>query len=77
MIPLLARQHRVVAIDLLGHGGSEKPTSGYSIANQADLVAQALAKLGVQRRRGRRPLARRRRRRRARRAIAGRWSTGW
>ncbi len=47
MIPRLARSHRVVAVDLLGHGGSEKPGSGYSIANQADLVAQALAKLGV------------------------------
>ncbi len=47
MIPALARRHRVVAIDLLGHGGSEKPRSGYSVSNQADLVAQALAKLGV------------------------------
>lgn len=47
MMPLLARNHRVIAMDLLGHGGSEKPTSGYSIPNQADLVAQALGKLGV------------------------------
>jgi len=47
MIPRLAREHRVVAIDLLGHGGSEKPTSGYSIPDQADLVAQALSQLGV------------------------------
>jgi pimeloyl-ACP methyl ester carboxylesterase len=37
----------VIAVDLLGHGGSEKPTSGYSISNQADLVAQALGRLGV------------------------------
>jgi pimeloyl-ACP methyl ester carboxylesterase len=47
MAPLLARDHRVVAVDLLGHGGSEKPTSDYSIENQADLVAQALGRLGV------------------------------
>jgi pimeloyl-ACP methyl ester carboxylesterase len=47
MIPLLAREHRVVAMDLLGHGGSEKPTSGYSIPEQADLVAAALGRLGV------------------------------
>ncbi|HEY2335434.1 MAG TPA: alpha/beta fold hydrolase [Solirubrobacterales bacterium] len=47
MIPLLAREHRVLAVDLLGHGGSEKPTSGYSVSNQADLVAEALDKLGV------------------------------
>ena len=25
MMPLLARTHRVIAVDLLGHGGSEKP----------------------------------------------------
>jgi pimeloyl-ACP methyl ester carboxylesterase len=47
MIPLLARNHRVIAMDLLGHGGSEKPTSGYSIPEQADLVAAALGRLGV------------------------------
>jgi len=47
MIPILARDHRVVAVDLLGHGGSEKPKSGYSIPNQADLVAGVLGRLGV------------------------------
>lgn len=47
MIPLLARKHRVIAMDLLGHGGSEKPTSGYSIPEQADLIAAALGRLGV------------------------------
>ncbi len=47
MMPRLQREHRVVAVDLLGHDGAEKPTSGYTIPNQADMVAQALAKLGV------------------------------
>jgi pimeloyl-ACP methyl ester carboxylesterase len=47
MLPLIERDHRVIAVDLLGHGGSEKPGSGYSIPNQADLVAQALSRLGV------------------------------
>lgn len=47
MMPSLERDHRVVAVDLLGHGGSEKPTSGYTIQNQADLVAEAMNRLGV------------------------------
>ena len=47
MIPRLASTHRVIAVDLLGHGGSEKPRSGYSIENQADLVAGVLGRLGV------------------------------
>jgi pimeloyl-ACP methyl ester carboxylesterase len=47
MIPRLARTHRVIAIDLLGHGGSEKPSSGYSVPDQANVIAEALAKLGV------------------------------
>jgi pimeloyl-ACP methyl ester carboxylesterase len=47
MIPLLERDHRVVAIDLLGHGGSEKPGSGYTPENQAKVVAEALERLGV------------------------------
>lgn len=47
MMPYLNRDHRVIAVDLLGHGGSEKPTSGYTIPHQADLVAQAMARLRV------------------------------
>lgn len=45
--PALSRRHRVVAIDLLGHGGSEKPGSGYTPPNQAKMVAEALEELGV------------------------------
>lgn len=47
MMPLLARDHRVVAMDLRGHGGSEKPVDGYSMPEQAALVAEALGRLGV------------------------------
>ena len=45
--PALARENRVIRIDLLGHGGSEKPRDGYSMEEQADLVAQALDRLRV------------------------------
>ena len=37
----------MIAVDLLGHGGSEKPSSGYSMPEQADLIAEALGRLGV------------------------------
>jgi pimeloyl-ACP methyl ester carboxylesterase len=40
--PLLVRDHRVIAVDLLGHGGSEKPDDGYSMEHQADTIAEAL-----------------------------------
>lgn len=45
--PRLERDHRVVAVDLLGHGGSEKPGDGYTPENQARLVAEALERLRV------------------------------
>jgi pimeloyl-ACP methyl ester carboxylesterase len=46
--PALARENRVIRIDLLGHGGSQKPSGGYEIEQQAGLVAGALDQLGVQ-----------------------------
>ncbi|MEJ7875012.1 MAG: alpha/beta hydrolase, partial [Solirubrobacterales bacterium] len=45
--PLLAGEHRVIRIDLLGFGGSEKPESGYSIPEQASTLAEALSELDV------------------------------
>jgi pimeloyl-ACP methyl ester carboxylesterase len=47
MLPMLERRHRVVTVDLLGHGGSEKPGSGYTPQNQALVVSQALERLHV------------------------------
>jgi pimeloyl-ACP methyl ester carboxylesterase len=47
LAPLLSENHRVIRVDLLGHGGSEKPASGYSIPDQAALVAGALNRLDV------------------------------
>lgn len=46
-VPALAERHRVIRLDLLGHGGSEKPRDGYSIEGQARQVALALGEFGV------------------------------
>ncbi len=45
--PLLEKHHRVISIDLIGHGGSEKPAAGYSMTDQASTVASVLSGLGV------------------------------
>lgn len=47
MLPMLERKHRVIAVDLLGHGGSEKPGSGYTPQHQAQVVSEALERLHV------------------------------
>jgi pimeloyl-ACP methyl ester carboxylesterase len=44
---LLAEDHRVIRVDLLGHGGSDKPKAGYSIEDQANAISEALAELDV------------------------------
>jgi pimeloyl-ACP methyl ester carboxylesterase len=49
LTPLLTKAgHQVTRIDLLGFGGSEKPSGGYSMEDQAGLVASALNKLGIE-----------------------------
>lgn len=47
--PLLARDQRVIAIDLVGHGGSEAPKESepYPAGGQAAAVHNALGALGV------------------------------
>ncbi len=47
MRPALERSHRVVAVDLRGHGGSESPAPATPSPEQANLVAEALGELDV------------------------------
>jgi pimeloyl-ACP methyl ester carboxylesterase len=47
LAPMLESGHRVIRVDLLGHGGSDKPGAGYEIDKQANGVAEALNELGV------------------------------
>jgi pimeloyl-ACP methyl ester carboxylesterase len=48
LVPMLARSHRVIRIDLLGHGQSAKPAGrGYEIPEQGRRVGAALDGLGV------------------------------
>ena len=49
VIPLLAREHLVIAPDLLGHGASDKPRADYSVAAYANGMRDLLAVLGVDR----------------------------
>ena len=45
--PSLAVHHRVIRVDLIGHGGTAAPMAGYSIPRQAQLAAALLDELGV------------------------------
>ena len=44
----LARDHTVVAPDLLGHGGSDKPRADYSVAAYANGMRDLLDVLGIE-----------------------------
>ncbi|MEU5424931.1 alpha/beta fold hydrolase [Streptomyces olivoreticuli] len=46
VMPMLG-VHRVVRIDLLGHGSSAKPASGYSVPDQARRIGAVLDRLGI------------------------------
>lgn len=47
VIPALARNHRVIAPDLLGHGSSTKPRSDYSLGALSVLLRDILDELGI------------------------------
>jgi pimeloyl-ACP methyl ester carboxylesterase len=47
LAPMLETGHRVIRVDLLGHGGSDKPGAGYEIEKQANAIAEALNELGI------------------------------
>jgi pimeloyl-ACP methyl ester carboxylesterase len=49
VIPELARNHTVIAPDLLGHGASDKPRADYSIGAYANAMRDLLSVLGVER----------------------------
>ena len=48
LIPDLARNHTVIAPDLLGHGASDKPRADYSVAAYANGVRDLLTTLGIE-----------------------------
>ncbi|MGW0195642.1 alpha/beta fold hydrolase [Nonomuraea sp. NPDC003201] len=49
LVPLLTRSHRVIRIDLLGHGRSGQPADGsYAVPDQARRAGAALDRLGVE-----------------------------
>ncbi|MGB3481674.1 MAG: alpha/beta fold hydrolase [Mycobacterium sp.] len=47
VMPRLARTHRVIAPDLLGHGGSDKPRGDYSLGAFAVWLRDFLDELGI------------------------------
>jgi pimeloyl-ACP methyl ester carboxylesterase len=47
LIDLLAREYRVVALDLLGYGESEKPDTTYSIGHHTEIVAGVVDALDI------------------------------
>ncbi|HEY2723244.1 MAG TPA: alpha/beta fold hydrolase, partial [Pseudonocardiaceae bacterium] len=49
VLPALARRHTVIAPDLLGHGGSDKPRADYSVAGYANGMRDLLSVLDVER----------------------------
>jgi pimeloyl-ACP methyl ester carboxylesterase len=49
VIPILARDHTVLAPDLLGHGRSDKPRADYSVGGYANAMRDLMSVLGIER----------------------------
>jgi pimeloyl-ACP methyl ester carboxylesterase len=49
MGPQLAAQHRVLALDLMGHGASAKPRGDYSLGAHASTIRDLMLALGIER----------------------------
>ena len=49
IVPSLARDHTVIAPDLLGHGRSDKPRADYSVAAYANAMRDLISVLGIER----------------------------
>ena len=49
LVPVLARDHTVIAPDLLGHGRSDKPRADYSVAAYANAMRDLVGVLGIER----------------------------
>lgn len=47
VLPRLAEHRRVILLDLLGYGLSDKPDVAYTVGQQADLVAAVTDELGL------------------------------
>jgi pimeloyl-ACP methyl ester carboxylesterase len=51
LVPMLTRSHRVIRVDLLGHGRSAKPEDrSYALPDQARRAGEAMDRLGIGRR---------------------------
>jgi pimeloyl-ACP methyl ester carboxylesterase len=47
LVPLLARRYRVIRVDLLGHGKSAKPTTGYDPPGEARDLRTLMTRMGL------------------------------
>ncbi len=46
-LPALARKHRVIAIDMVGSGRSDKPSASYSLTYQAEFIRDFMVAMSI------------------------------